>query len=249
MKTRLLIITVVMAVLMASMSADVRAYQDPSRQPAPEKPKQAPKTDTKQTSRPSPVIYKPPQLGAPGGRVGGGTRGIGGDTLSLVALAPNHVGLTTQAQPTFYWYLSGTPNFPLIFTLIEYKAVKPLVEKQIAMPTRPGIHGISLKECGVSLEPGTTYRWFVSIVPNQDSRSKDLVAGAMVELTAPRDTLNAVVRRAADRVEAAYVYAEEGIWYDAMMALSEAIDKNPGNADLKQQRIDLLNQVGIDAVK
>jgi hypothetical protein len=34
-----------------------------------------------------------------------------------------------------------------------------------------------------------------------------------------------------------------------MMALSEAIDKNPGNADLKQQRIDLLNQVGIDGVK
>ena len=136
MKTKLFII--MLAVLVFVASTTLWAQQGPSRQPSLDKQKQTSPTDIKQASQPSPV-YKPPQLGAPGGRVGGGTRGIGGDALSLVALAPNHVGLTTQAQPTFYWYLSGTPSFPLIFTLIEYKAVKPLVEKQITMPKKAGI--------------------------------------------------------------------------------------------------------------
>jgi hypothetical protein len=248
MKTKLLISVLAILALVASTSVTLWAQQSPSRQPALEKQKQPPTTDTKKASQPSPV-YKPPQLGAPGGRVGGGTRGIGGDALSLVALAPNHVGLTTQAQPTFYWYLSGTPNFPLIFTLIEYKAVKPLVEKQITMPAKDGIYGISLKEYGISLEPGTTYRWFVSIVPDQDRRAKDLVAGAMIELASPSEALNAKVHGSTDRVKTAYAYAEEGIWYDALMALSDAIDSNPGNVDLQQQRITLLNQVGIDGVK
>ena len=108
MKTKLLISVLVILVLVTFTSVTLWAQQGPSRQPAPEKQKQPPPADAKQVSQPSPV-YKPPQLGAPGGRVGGGTRGIGGDALSLVALAPNHVGLTTQVQPTFYWYLSGTP--------------------------------------------------------------------------------------------------------------------------------------------
>jgi hypothetical protein len=159
------------------------------------------------------------------------------------------VGLTTQAQPTFYWYLSGTPNYPFVFTLIEYKAVKPLVERQITMPAKAGIYGISLKEYGISLEPGTTYRWFVSIVPDQDRRAKDLVAGAMVELTSASEALKARVQGSTDEVQTTYAYAEAGIWYDALMALSDAIDSNPGNADLRQQRVTLLNQVGIDAVK
>jgi len=248
MKTKLLISVLVVLVLVTFTSVTLWAQQGPSRQPAPEKQKQPPPPDAKQVSQPSPV-YKPPQLGAPGGRVGGGTRGIGGDALSLVALAPNHVGLTTQVQPTFYWYLSGTPNFPLIFTLIEYKAVKPLVEKQIKMPIKAGIYSISLKEYGISLEPGTTYRWFVSIVPDQDRRAKDLVAGAMIELTSPSESLNAKVRGSTGRVQTAYAFAEEGIWYDALMALSEVIDASPDNLDLQQQRLTLLKQVGIEGVK
>src|SRR5574341_537812 len=37
-------------------------------------------------------LYKPPLLGAPGGRVGGGTRGPARDMFVLSALAPNHTG-------------------------------------------------------------------------------------------------------------------------------------------------------------
>lgn len=248
MKTRFSIVVFAVLVLVAPTSVSIWAQQSPPQQPTTEKQKPPPPADATKSLQPSPV-YKPPQLGAPGGRVGGGTRGLGGDLLNLVALAPNHVGLATQAQPTFYWYLSGTTNLPLMFTLSDYRAVKPLVETQIKMPTQAGIYGISSKEYGIQLEPGTTYRWFVSIVPDQERRAKDLVAGAMIELTSPSETLNAKLRESADRVQAAYAYAEAGIWYDALMALSEAIDGDPGNLDLQQKRLNLLKQVGIDSIK
>ena len=41
-------------------------------------------------------VYKPPLRGAPGGRVGGGTRGTPRDLFVLSALAPDHSGLTVQ---------------------------------------------------------------------------------------------------------------------------------------------------------
>ena len=56
-------------------------------------------------------VYKPPQRGAPGGRVGGSSRGIGDRLLTLSVLAPDHTGLTVREQPSLYWYLSSTGTF------------------------------------------------------------------------------------------------------------------------------------------
>src|SRR5262249_9720599 len=52
-------------------------------------------------------VYKPPLRGAPGGRVGGGTRGSGSvrDVFILSALAPDHMGLTVAEQPSLYWFI------------------------------------------------------------------------------------------------------------------------------------------------
>jgi len=50
----------------------------------------------------SSIIYKPPLQDAPLPKVGGSTRGTGGDTAILQALVPEHAGLTTQVQPTLY---------------------------------------------------------------------------------------------------------------------------------------------------
>ena len=44
-------------------------------------------------------IYKPPLRGAPGGRVGGGTRGSGREVFVLTVLAPDHSALTVSEQP------------------------------------------------------------------------------------------------------------------------------------------------------
>src|SRR5471030_256307 len=60
---------------------------------------------------PHPMIFHPPG-GVSGGilpiRVGGGSRGIkGGDNFTLEVLVPEQMALTTQAQPSLYWYQSS----------------------------------------------------------------------------------------------------------------------------------------------
>src|SRR5688500_14153006 len=83
---------------------------------------------TKQTA--SMPIYKPPRVGTPAGRVGGGTRGLG-VLPTLYVLAPNHVGLTTQAQPSLYWYLSQSTTTPIELTVIDAQGVSPLLETRL----------------------------------------------------------------------------------------------------------------------
>jgi hypothetical protein len=44
---------------------------------------------------------------------------------------------------------------------------------------------------------------------------------------------------------AAFVYAEEGFWYDALSALADLIATTPGDSIYHKQRAALLSQVGL----
>jgi hypothetical protein len=202
-----------------------------------------------QKRRAMPVIpvYKPPQVGAPGGRVGGGTRGVGDESIVIAALAPNHVGLSIQEQPTLYWYLSRNAKYPLEFAISEESSVNPLMVKRIAMPERGGIYAIRLKEHDLHLQTGVTYRWFVAVVPDPERRSKDILAGGMIKRVAASPELRAKLSQA-DRNGTLFLYADEGIWYDLLMATSEAIEEKPGDENIQAYRSALLQQVGLSDV-
>jgi len=192
-------------------------------------------------------IYRPPLRGAPGGRVGGGTRGIGDEFITLFVLAPNHIGLTVQGQPILYWYLSKPTNLPIEVTIIEDQAIYPLLEKQISVPIQPGINCIRLADYGVFLLPGESYRWFIAAIPAADRRSKDIIAGGFIERIETPEALHAKLSQA-DKRNFPYIYAELGIWYDTITAISELIEANPNDMNLRKQRIALLEQVGLSQV-
>ena len=50
----------------------------------------------------------------------------------------------------------------------------------------------------------------------------------------------------ASDADKAALYAENGIWYDALQSISDQIDKSPKDTSLRQERADLLKQVGMD---
>jgi len=192
-------------------------------------------------------IYRPPLRGAPGGRVGGGTRGIGDEFITLLVLAPNHVGLTVQGQPTLYWYLSKPTNLPIEVTIIEDQAIYPLLEKQIRVPIQPGINCIRLADYGVLLLPGESYRWFIAAIPAADRRSKDIIAAGFIERSETPEALHMKLSQT-DRGNIPYIYAESGIWYDTITAISDLIEANPNDMNLHKQRAALLEQVGLSEV-
>jgi len=219
----------------------------PTDQRGKETPKGLEASDQKSPPPISMPIYQPPLRGAPGGRVGGGTRGIGEEPIALFALAPNHVALTVQEQPILYWYLSKPTKYPIELTIIIEKDTHPLLEKRIPFPSRSGIYPLQLTDFDIHLSTGTQYRWFLALVPDPNRRSRDIVAGAIIERVEIPETLRSRLLKAS-REEISHIYAGAGMWYDALMAVSNLINDEPTNPVFRRQRAALLEQVGLSEV-
>lgn len=203
------------------------------------------KTDNAATFSKGKPVYKPPLRGAPAGRIGGGTRGATErESFSLQVLAPDHVGYTTQDQPCLYWYISKTTTYPIEVTVTERHAVKPLVEKLLKAPEQAGIQSVCLAAYDVRLRPNVPYKWFVTLVTDAEHRSKDILAGGIIEMVKVPETLSARLK-SVESGRAPFIYAEEGYWYDALGEISRMIEASPKDTDLRQQRASLLEQVGL----
>jgi hypothetical protein len=185
----------------------------------------------KQAAESTAVSYKPPLRGAPATRVGGGTRSIGTQALTVNVLAPNETGFTTRDKPTVYWYVSEPLNTPVELTLTTTEPLKDAVPTTLELTLQPpiaqGVHALRLGDHGVTLKPGVEYQWFVAVVSNPAQRSNDVVAGGGIKRIAPADAVG------------------DGVWYDALDQLSQQISANPADARLRQQRAALLEQVGL----
>jgi hypothetical protein len=190
--------------------------------------------------------FKAPLRGAPATRVGGASRGAAA-AMSLDVLAPNQTGYTTHASPTIYWYVSETIKKPVEVTITGTRmedAVKPLLEVTLQPPIRKGIHALRLEDHGVSLKPDVEYQYFVAVVTNYNQRADDVIAGGSIKRVSASADVQAKLKQASP-LKAAEVYAESGIWYDAIDALSKEIAANPA---LRAQRAALLEQVGLNDV-
>jgi Domain of Unknown Function (DUF928) len=192
-------------------------------------------------------VYNPPKRGAPGGRVGGGTRGIQREVFVLSVLAPDHSGFTINEQPTLYWFISKETSLPVELTVMDPQGVQPILETRLPAPITAGVHRIRLSEYNVHIEPGAAYRWFVAVVPDADRRSKDIMAGGAIERVAMPEGLKAKLAQAS-KPDLPSIYAEAGLWYDTVAAISELIDAAPQDQALRKQRTALLSQVGLTGI-
>jgi len=187
--------------------------------------------------------YKPPPRGAPGGRVGGASRGTVKATVPLPTidlLAPDgHTGLTTSATPTLYFFVSQPVAWPTQFTISTATQPKPILEVNIPAPRDAGVYSIRTADFPVRLESGVLYTWSVSVILNPKARSRDIVASASLLRTAAEPSIEATLRAAPPNRRAALL-AQAGLWYDAVAAAAEgaAFDRH---AILDE----LMNEVGL----
>jgi hypothetical protein len=178
------------------------------------------------------VAFKPPQLGNPAARIGGGTRSIkkalaqahvaGVEQIQL--FASNKTGLTSQATPTLYWNISNALPYDIEIT-VQQGDNQPLLKKNIGQIKTKGTQSISLADYGVSLVEGKDYTWSVTLITDPAKSSGDLVVDSTIRYKA----LNKPLTDATELSKAGY-------WYDAVAQLVEA--NSP-------QLPALLNQEGI----
>src|SRR5437870_4574758 len=120
-----------------------------------EPPQRVPQPSPQQEAAPA---YKPPLRGAPGGRVGGATRGTVKPVTPLPTvdlIAPDaHTGVTTSATPIIYFYVSRRVPYPTRLTISAPMQPAPIIEANIPSPQAAGIYAIRLGDYRVRLEPG-----------------------------------------------------------------------------------------------
>jgi len=196
----------------------------------------------------TPFTYKPPMRGAPATRVGGGTRSAGAAVLTLNVLAPGETGYTIQERPTVYWYVSEPITHPVELTFTStaslQDAAMPAFEITLNPPIGKGIHALRLADHGIALKPDVEYQWFVALVRNPAQRSNDTIAGGTIKRVADSGAVQPRLKQTSPAQWPA-VYADAGIWYDAIDQLSKQISADPSNRQLRGQRAALLEQVGL----
>jgi hypothetical protein len=220
---------------------------------------QAPPPDPQTQKAPQPAppretdapVYHPPKPtrgSFPRNLTGAATRGPGGADAPLVlALAPDHLGLTVNEQPNLYWYLEKDSALRVDFTLIDEQSVNPLLEITMAGPLHGGVHAVRLADHGLSLEPGRWYEWSVSVVTGGRDPSEDRISrGFIMRTPVPAGLTQQLEKRGPD--QAVNVFAEAGLWYDAITALSVGIETQTQKAPLRHARAALLDQVGLAPV-
>jgi hypothetical protein len=162
----------------------------------------------------------------------------------LMAVAPEHVGFTSNAQPVLRWYISGAWDKEILFTMNEVGSTSPdpVAEAKIDGPDKEGIYQIRLADYNVTLKPGVDYEYFLSIVVNEKERSGDVVSSAAIRYVEPSKELTELLKNT-PKEKAHYAYAENGYYYDAVASVSNLIDANPNDEGLRVQRGALLAQV------
>jgi len=190
-----------------------------------------------------PVLYQPPRRGAPArDRVGAGiTRGATARPTPL-ALAPDHVGLTVSASPSLFWHIDAVPaeGVALIFAITDDTSIVPLAEVGLDAPSKAGIQRLRLADHGIELDPEVEYMWSIALVTDADNRSEDVVSTGFIRRVARPKALAAGSRDGVD-------FAQAGIWYDALEALSDDVDDHPSDRKARFLRSALLRQVKLDA--
>jgi hypothetical protein len=181
--------------------------------------------------------YVPPSRGAPGGRLSGaGSRGAP-NTTTIDPLAPDgHAGQTTNGTPTLYFFVSQPITERTQFTISAPSRPSPIIEVDIPPPRERGIYSLRTADHRIRLEPGVVYTWSVSVIRDPKERSKDIVASAHLLLTAPDPALEAAVRTAPP-MRRAGLFAQAGLWYDAVAAAAEtaALDRHAALDSLMTQ--------------
>lgn len=190
------------------------------------------------------VKFKLPDLGAPGRRVPGGSRGQNCIARSqrLTALIPkSNISLTTLSNPTLYFYIpqNQARQLELVITDEEDQQIYKQNYKSIG---NPGVVGISLPMN--TLKKSQTYRWSFSIICNTEDRSLDKLVNGAIERVNNSTVLSKVEE--AKPQERLSIYAEAGIWQDLLDTLAKLRYSNPYDTAFKADWESLLMSQGIE---
>ncbi|BAZ32388.1 hypothetical protein NIES4074_48930 [Cylindrospermum sp. NIES-4074] len=197
----------------------------------------------------------PPPGPPPGGRVLGGASRGNKQTVcpdikpALTTLSPftekidsvttvkltNVWGLTTLEHPTWLFYMPYTKDsgYSTEFELQNLKR-KTIYQKEITLPQQSGLIRVSLPNDAPRLAVGEQYRWYLKVSCDQKQQSPPTYVEGVIQ----RVNLNQADTQklqTATPLQKFAIYAQNGIWYEALATLAEIRQKNPQNVAIQTE--------------
>jgi Domain of Unknown Function (DUF928) len=188
--------------------------------------------------------------GRPGQRTAGGSRNnCLNPNFSLTALLPSsHLGKTVAERPTFWFYIPSVSQSNLSgeFVLqdekrndiyrIPFRLDRPAVKVAGLIPFSP-------PETTPPLQSDRPYRWYFKLYCSSNNSSSPIFVQGWVQ----RVALEAQVKlQLANTTRPDLVYAEHGIWYDALNYLAQMRLNNPNSTKLQDDWRRLLTAKGVN---
>ncbi|WP_375467130.1 DUF928 domain-containing protein [uncultured Nostoc sp.] len=184
-----------------------------------------------------------PPKGAPGQRTYAAARAdCPAIEKSLTALVPKtNIGLTISERPTFWFYIPYQPTDrnPVEFLLINDKN-NPVYKTTFKLTNTPGIISVNLPRNIPALENGKKYNWMLSYICDPANKEKDTFVKGYIERVSINSNLKNHLEKASRPRERILLFAENGLWYDALTMLANERRQKPKDAQVKKDWKDLL---------
>ncbi len=198
----------------------------------------------------------------PGGRVRGGAKrgqvaGCLVTKLDLTALVPfteeansviNVWGQTTVEHPSWFFYVPYTKDLPYEGEFVlQDQDDNEISRKAIALPDKPGVIRVSLPTTAPGLALNKQYRWFFTINCDQEKNSPPtFVQGVIQRVELNQTALKELQTK--ELLKRYDIYAQNGIWYEALTILAQLRDQNPKDAALQAEWQNLLRSIRLDDI-
>jgi|SRR4028119_791837 Domain of Unknown Function (DUF928). len=167
----------------------------------------------------------------------------------LTALVPeSQIGRTVSEYPVFFLYLPQT-EAELAEFILEDESGNQIYQQDLTIKNLSGAIGVSIP-ANTNLPPlevGKNYTWKFLLVCDPDDRSSDrLERGVVRRVELSADILGELEN--ADPRQKTVIYAENGIWQDALSTLAAARRANPNDPDLAADWESLLDSVKLGKI-
>lgn len=197
-------------------------------------------------------------------RIGGFSRsGSCASTAKLMAFVPparseervntfrTTVDPTLSSRPTFWVYVSSIPeNTELEFTLQDAVGNQELYNTRFVVNGQTGLLGVRLPDTAPELAIGENYFWEIAMRCDPEGGSTNLISTSswvqrvdpnQIKTTSafdPKPLVRELAR--ASNLDKPSIYANLGIWQDAVTALIDLQQKQPNNKELREDWRNLL---------
>lgn len=176
-------------------------------------------------------------------------RDLGGNpnNKSISATPMDVWGLTTVEHPTFWFYVPYTKDIKGASAefVLQDSEENEVYKSAVLLPGKPGIINVTVSTTVTPLQVNKNYRWFLKV-----SCSGEQSVPVHVEGDIQRVNLNPSLSKelaAAQPRDRIAIYANNGIWFEALTLLAQLRKANPNDTSLVSDWQSLLESIKMES--